>query len=244
MSTLIAKMNELKLFGMREAWTSALETRARYTNDEIVNLLVEAEWLHRQQRVQERRIKQAKFRYRALIAELDFTAMRNLDKTQLTRLADCSFIERAENIIVTGPTGAGKSYVASALGHHACLKGYRVLYANTNRLLADLKISKADNSYPRSVARIAKQQLIILDDFALQPFDSEARLILLDILEDRHDRQATIVTSQLPVSAWHELIGDHTIADAILDRLVHTAHRIDMQGESMRKKKSLTKKEV
>ena len=243
MSTLIAKMNELKLFGMRDAWKSAIETRARYTNDEIVNLLVEAESLHRQQRVQERRITQAKFRYRALIAELDFSAARNIDKTQLTRLADCSFIERAENIIVTGPTGAGKSYIASAIGHHACLKGYRVLYANTSRLLADLKMSKADNSYPRLIARIAKQQILILDDFALQPFDSEARLILLDILEDRHGRQSTIVTSQLPVKEWHDIIGDHTIADAILDRLVHSAHRIDIQGESMRKKKSLTKKE-
>jgi len=243
MSTLIVKFNELKLFGMREAWSAAVETRVHCTNDEIVNLLVEAEWLHRQQRVQQRRIVHAKFRYQALIAELDFSALRNLDKTQLTRLADCSFIERAENIIITGPTGAGKSYIVSALGHHACLKGYRVLYANTNRLLADLKTTKADNSYPRAVARIAKQQLLILDDFGLQPLDGEARLILLDLLEDRHGRYATIVTSQLPVSTWHEIIGDHTIADAILDRLVHTAHRIDLQGESMRKKKSLTKKE-
>ena len=242
MSTTIAKMNELKLFGMRDAWNTAQETRARYTNDELVNLLVEAEWLYRQQKTQERRIKQAKFRYQALVAELDFSANRNIDKTQVARLAAGTFIDQAENIIVTGATGAGKSYVASAIGHHACLKQYRVLYANTNRLLADLKMSKADNSYPRAIARIAKQQLLILDDFGLQPLDGEARLILLDILEDRHGKHATIITSQLPVKEWHDVIGDHTIADAILDRLVHSAHRIEIKGESMRKKKAIGKK--
>ncbi len=241
-NVLTNRMSELKLYGMLEAWKAALETHARYTNDEIVNVIVEAEWLYRQQKVQERRIKQAKFRYPALVAELDFSAARNIDKTQIVRFATCSFIDQAENILITGPTGAGKSYVASTIGHHACLKQYRVLYANTNRLLADLKTMKADNSYPRTIARIAKQQFLILDDFGLQKLDVEARLILLDIIEDRHGRQATIVTSQLPVKNWHDVIGDHTIADAILDRLVHASHRIEIHGESMRKKKAMGKK--
>lgn len=242
-TTIISKMNELKLYGMRSAYQTALEMKQHYTNDELLNYLVEAEIYERQNRLQNGRIKLAKFRYQAFISEIDFNADRKLDKTLITRLADCSFIQKAENIIITGKTGAGKSYLASAFGHQACVKGMTVLYANTSRLFSQLKISKADNSYPREIIKISKQQLLILDDFGMHPFDGESRLMLLDILEDRQGRNSTIVASQLPVSCWQEIIGEPTIADAILDRLVHNSHRIEIDGkDSMRKNKNLTMK--
>lgn len=244
-TAIISKMNELKLFGMSNAYQTSCEINQHYTADELVNYLVEAEWLERQNRLQKGRIRQAKFRYEATVNEIDFAANRNLDKNTIMRLADCSFVQKAENIIITGKTGAGKSYLASALGHQACVKGIKVLYANTTRLMSELKMSKADNSYHREIARIARQKLLILDDFGMQPFDGESRLMLLEILEDRHGKNSTIVTAQLPVSCWQEIIGEPTVADAILDRLVHNAHRIEIDGkDSMRKNKTLiTKKE-
>jgi len=242
-TAIISKMDELKLYGMSSAYQTSLEINQHYTADELLNYLVESEWLERQNRLQSGRIKQAKFRYQAMISEIDFSVNRNLDKTIIMRLADCSFMQRAENIIITGKTGSGKSYLASALGHQACVKGMKVLYANTNRLVSELRMSKADNSYPREIAKIARQQLLILDDFGMQPFDGESRLMLLDIMEDRHEKNSTIITTQLPVSCWQEIIGEPTIADAILDRLVHNAHRIEIEGkDSMRKNKNLTMK--
>jgi DNA replication protein DnaC len=151
-------------------------------------------------------------------------------------LSDGSFLEKKENILITGATGVGKSYLSSALGHQACQLGYRTLYFNTQKLFTRLKMLKADNSYVREIGRIEKYDLLILDDFGLAPLDSVARMILLEIIEDRHNRKSTIISSQLPVAKWYEVIGESTIADAILDRMVHTAHRIDLKGESLRKK--------
>ena len=151
------------------------------------------------------------------------------------RFADCHFIDKSETIIITGSTGIGKSYVASAIGNQACMLGYKVLYANTTKLFARLKMSKADGSYIKEIARIEKQDLLILDDFGIQPFDNQSRSSLMEIIEDRHGKRSTIITSQLPVLQWHEIIGENTIADAILDRIVHQAHRIELSGESMRK---------
>ena len=135
----------------------------------------------------------------------------------------------------------GKSYIASAIGHNACSLGYKVLYFNTSKLFAKLKMAKADASYIKEVARIERQNLLILDDFGLQPMDNQSRMILLEIIEDRHGKGSLIITSQLPVDQWYEIIGDKTIADAILDRIVHTAHRIDLKGDSMRKKRQQEK---
>ena len=154
------------------------------------------------------------------------------------RLAECSFIERNENLLITGSTGIGKSYVASAIGHQACFSGYRVLYASTPKLFAKLKMAKADGSYSKEILKIERQQLLILDDFGIQPFDAQNRAALMEIIEDRHGKSSMIITSQLPVGKWHELIGEKTIADAILDRIVHDAHRMELQGESMRKKRN------
>ncbi|MNT39645.1 transposase [compost metagenome] len=139
--------------------------------------------------------------------------------------------------MVTGSTGIGKSYIASAIGHQACILGYKVLYTNTPKLFAKLKMAKADGSYIKEMARIERQELLILDDFGIQPFDAQSRAALMEIIEDRHGKSSLIITSQLPVSKWHEVIGEKTIADAILDRIVHDAHRIELKGDSLRKKK-------
>jgi len=147
------------------------------------------------------------------------------------RLADGSFIDKKENILVTGSTGVGKSNLAFALGHQACQLGYRTLYSNAQKLFSKLKMMKADGSYSREVGKIEKY-----DHFGLQPLDNTARMILLEIIEDRHGRKSTIIGSQLPVAKWYEVIGDSTVADAILDRMVHTAHQIELKGESLRKK--------
>ena len=147
-----------------------------------------------------------------------------------------SFIDKKENILITGSTGVGKSYLASALGHQACQLGYRSLYFNAQKLFSKLKMMKADGSYGREIAKIERYDLLILDDFGLQALDNTARMILLEIIEDRHGRKSTIISSQLPVAKWHEIIGDSTVADAILDRMVHTAHRLELKGESLRKK--------
>jgi DNA replication protein DnaC len=152
------------------------------------------------------------------------------------RLADGSFIDKKENILITGATGVGKSYLASAFGHQACQLGYRTLYFNTQKLFSKLKMMKADGSYTREMTKIEKYELLILDDFGLQQLDNTARMILLEIIEDRHGRKSTIIASQLPVAKWYEIIGDSTVADAILDRMVHTAHRLELKGESLRKK--------
>jgi DNA replication protein DnaC len=180
--------------------------------------------------------KQAKFRYSASIEEIDFVSSRNLDKTQFLRLASCDFIKKHESVIITGPTGSGKSFLASALGHQACQDGFKVLYYNLGKLFAKLRIMKADTSDIREKDRIEKHDLLILDDFGLEMLDTQDRITLLEIIEDRHDKRSTIITSQLPVAKWYDVIGDSTIADAILDRIVHTAHRIELRGESLRKK--------
>jgi DNA replication protein DnaC len=154
------------------------------------------------------------------------------------RLADCTFIEKKQNVLITGSTGVGKSYLASALGHQACINGYRVIYSNSTKLFSKLKMAKADGSYIRELSKLEKQHLIILDDFGMQPLDAGARSTLMEIIEDRHGKSSMIITSQVPVKQWYEIIGEKTIADAILDRIVHDAQRIELKGESLRKRKN------
>ena len=232
------RMKQLRLKGMTLAFQTAIETRIHQdmTPDDLVSYIVEAEFDDRNNRKIKRSLESAQFRYGASIEEIDFHSQRNLDKNNLLRLADLSFIENKENIIITGKTGVGKSFLASALGHKACMQGYKVMYFNTGKLFSKLKMSGADNSYIKEIRKIEQQDLIILDDFGLQPLDMQSRLYLLEILEDRHSRRSTIITSQLPVTNWHDIIEDATIADAILDRIVHSSHRIELDGESLRKK--------
>ena len=172
----------------------------------------------------------------ASVEEIQFDNERNIDKNQVMRFADCSFITKNENILITGSTGIGKSYIGTAIGHQACCLGYKVLYHSTPKLVSKLKVAKADGSYIKEIAKIEKQNLLILDDFGIQPFDAAGRAMLMDIIEDRHGKGSVIVTSQLPVSKWYDVIGDKTMADAILDRIIHQSHRVELSGESMRKK--------
>ncbi|WP_245576607.1 IS21-like element helper ATPase IstB [Flexithrix dorotheae] len=232
-------MSQLKFYGMLQSYQTLLETNQHHSlnNDEIVSMLIQAEWEDRQNRKINRYIKTAQFRYKANIEDIDFTANRALDKTQLLRLADGSFIQKKENLLITGPTGAGKSYIASALGYQACLMGYKTLYFNAQKLFPQLNMSKADGTYLKQIAKIERHDLLIIDDFGLQPLDAKNRMMLLEIIEDRHGRRSTIISSQLPVANWYDIIGDSTVADALLDRMIHTAHRIELKGESLRKRK-------
>jgi DNA replication protein DnaC len=234
----LQKMKQMKFYGMAQVFRTSLEDgrMTTLTSDEIISMLIESEWDDRNNRRIERNVRNAKFRYKANLEQLYFDINRNLDKNQVIRLGECTFIDRNENILITGSTGIGKSYVASAIGNQACTLGYKVCYVNTSKLLSRLKMAKADGSYIKEVARIEKQDLLILDDFGLQPFDNNGRSILMEIIEDRHGKKSTIITSQVPVSHWYDLIGEQTIADAILDRIVHDAHRIELIGESLRRK--------
>jgi DNA replication protein DnaC len=233
----LEQMNLMKFYGMATAYQAAIQGKQSFTNDELISMLVQAEWEDREARKIRRHLKAARFRYHAAVEEITYDPGRNLDKTIMTRLIDCSFIKRHENVLITGSTGVGKSFISSALGNQACHLGYRVLYFNTQKLFTRLRMSKADGSYMREINRVEKQDLLVLDDFGLQEMDNQTRMAFLEIIEDRYDIKSTIISSQLPVSKWYDVIGESTIADAILDRLVNGAHRIDLKGESLRKKK-------
>lgn len=205
------------------------------TTDEYLALLTDHEWEDRWHRKIERLTKQAKFRQKASLAEVDYTHVRNLEKNMFVRLGTLDFIKKKENIILSGPSGVGKSYLAQALGHQACQMGLKVFYFNTARLFKILKLSKVDGTYLKEIKKLSTADLLILDDFGLQSFDNHARDTLMDIIDDRYNIQSTILSSQIPVSAWYDIIGEGTIADAILDRIVNSSHRINLAGESMRK---------
>jgi DNA replication protein DnaC len=232
------KMNRMRLLGMHHAFETSIETHQveSFTNDELVHHLVQSEWDDRQYRSLQRGLKNANFRYKASIEQLDYTEDRGLDRNLVQRLADCSFIQKGEDLFITGSTGTGKSFLASALGQQACLLGYKVLYTNTTKLLSQLKMAKADGAHLKELSGIEKKDVLILDDFGVQPLDAQGRALLLDIIEDRHSKRTTIITSQVPVKKWHEIIGEKTLADAILDRIVHQSIRIELYGDSLRKK--------
>ena len=238
--TTLEKMRKIKCFGMYRAFKTNLEsgTVQDYTTDEMIAHLVESELDDRQNRSIEQKVKNAHFRYKAALENLSYTASRNIDKNQIMRFTECTFIDKCENILITGSTGIGKSYIASALGHHACSVGYKVIYYSAPKLFAKLKMTKADGSYIKEIAKIERHQLLILDDFGIVPLDAPSRAALLEIIEDRHGKSSIIVTSQVPVSKWHEVIGEKTVADAIMDRIIHQAHRLELKGESLRKKQN------
>lgn len=236
----VTKMKQMNLNGMSNAFKTAVESGKtdHYTIDQFVSMLIDSEWDQRHNRRIERSIKNARFHYKANIESINFEESRNLDRTQILRLADCEFITNNQNILITGSTGVGKSFLGTALGYQACIEGYKVSYFNTSKLFAKLKMAKADGTYLKELTKLERQDVIILDDFGLQALDSQNRITLLEIIEDRHNKGSIIVTSQIPVQGWYDIIGEKTIADAVLDRLIHNSHRIELSGESMRKKRS------
>jgi len=236
----LEKMRQLRLFGMYDAFKTSLESSVKetLTQDQLIALLINSEWDDRKNRNIERALKSANFRYKASMEQVDFEIERGLDKNQLHRLANLEFVKEHKDLFIIGSTGTGKSYLATALGYQACQMGYRVLYTSTSKLMGLLKLAKAKGTILAELKKIERQDLLILDDFGLQPLDLQARALLLDIIEDRHQKRSIMITSQIPVKQWYEIIGEKTIADAILDRIVHHALRIELFGESLRRKNS------
>jgi DNA replication protein DnaC len=234
----LQKLEEMRLNGFARIYRQMQETgnNKDFTTDEIIAHLVQAEWDDRYNRRLQRLVTNARFRYQTGMEQIDYVAKRNLDKALMLRLSSVEWINRNQNVIIIGSTGLGKSFLASALGYQACQQGYKVYYRNCSKLFDELKIAKADGSYIKEINRIEKLDLLILDDFGLKQLDNNQRLMLLELLEDRHGKRSTIITSQLPVKNWYDVIGEPTIADAILDRLVHSSHRIELDGDSLRKK--------
>jgi DNA replication protein DnaC len=202
----------------------------------LIAQLADAERQSRTQYKTQLFLKLSKLRFASSLEELSFSKERNLSKDQIARMADCSFIDRAENILISGATGAGKSFLACALGHQACVMGYKTLYLNLNRFTEKIMVAKLDGSFVKLLNQLEKIKLLVLDDFGLAPLDQNTRLALLQILEDRYAKKSVIMASQLPIAKWHEYIGEPTLADAIMDRLFTNAHRFELKGESLRKK--------
>ena len=232
----LEKLRLLKLYGMERAFRGILEASQDrvLTSDELVAHVTDAEWDDRHNRKTRRLTKAAGFRTRAAFPEVDFSIDRGLDRNAFMRLSDCSWITAGKNVLVSGPTGVGKSYLSQALGSQACTLGHRTAYFNCSKLFQTLKEKRSTGGYQRFVARIARTPLLILDDFGLVPLDAQDRLALLEIVEDRLGHHATIIATQIPVAQWFDVIGDPTIADAVCDRIVPQAIRIPLSGMSMR----------
>lgn len=209
------------------------------TPDELLSFLVDSEWESRQNRSIDNLIHLAGFKHQASPTDIDYHSSRNLDKALFERLLGLAFIKNRSNVIITGATGSGKSHLAQCLGVRACQFGHKTLYYNTARFFDAVKLAKLEGTYHKLLKKLEKVQVLILDDFGLTPIDGYSRIALMDIMEDRYEKSSTIITSQIPVSKWHEAIEDPTVADAFMDRLVYSSHRIELQGESMRSKKKL-----
>jgi DNA replication protein DnaC len=231
-------LTKLKLTGMSKVYQSVLSMPIQEHPDinQLMARLTESELQERANKKTEMFLRLSKLRYNAILEQIHCNVNRNFTKENLLMLADCSFIDKSENILITGATGCGKSYLACALGRQACTLGYKTIYFGMTRLLEKIVQTKLDGSYVKFINLLEKTNLIIIDDFGLQPLDTVTRLALLQILEDSYGKKSIIITSQLPVSKWHEYINDPTIADAIMDRLAVNANKIDLKGESLRKK--------
>lgn len=233
------QLQELRLQGMSQSWSALLESKKHLeiTLTEGLELLLQAEQDDRKNKRFDRLKKNAGFRYQASINEIYVDASRGVDKELINTLSAGTYLQNGESILITGAAGCGKSFLASALGHLACAQGHKVLYFNTQKMLLKAKISRIEGTVSKFFDRISKIDLVILDDFGLTYLEQQQRMDLMEIIEDRHGRRSTIISSQLPVENWYEVIGEETIADAILDRLVHSSYRVQLKGDSLRKKR-------
>jgi len=234
------QLRVLKLTGMTDAYQQQLEQPALHelSFDERFALLVERETTHRENRRLTRLLQLAHLKQSACVEDIDYKHKRGLDRSQMAALVTCDWIRAHHNLHITAPTGTGKSWLACALGNQACRQGLSVRYERASRLLDSLRIARGDGSYGKRLIQLAKTDLLILDDFGLKPLAQQERHDLLEVIEDRHGTRSTLITSQLPVSSWHEYLNDPTVADALLDRLLSHAHRLELKGESMRSRQS------
>lgn len=236
----IEKLHQMRLHAMAVAFKEELErpNSTDLTFEDRIALLVEREWLFRENRQLGTRLKTARLKHQAVLEDIDFRYPRGMEKSLILSLAGCQWIKSHYNVIITGPTGIGKSYLAEALTNKACREGYTARYYRSSRLFQELTMARGDGSYVVLLQKISKTDLLVIDDWGLAPLADLERRDILEIMEDRHGLRSTLITSQFPVTTWHDLIGEPTLADAILDRIVHNAHKITLDGESMRKTKS------
>lgn len=241
----VEKLQAMRLEGMLHAWQEQqrlLPQMGELGFDERLGLLVEAEWLYRENKRLERALKEAKLKIGgACVEAIDYPAQRRLAKATVAQLATCRWVAEHQQILITGATGTGKTYIACAFAQQACRRGHRAVYRRASRLFHDLRLARADGTYASLLARLSRVHVLLVDDFALTPMDEHEKRDLIEVLEDRYGTHSTIITSQLPPEAWHEYIGDPTLADAICDRLLHNAHRIALKGPSRRKEESAKK---
>ncbi len=235
---IITQLRLLKLSGMANALVIQTETPGTYHDlpfEQRLQLLADSEAEERLYRKQQRLLRAAKFKITANAREINYQQPRGLKQSIIASLLQCDWINKSQNLLITGPCGSGKTYIACALGHTACMKEYSVKYYRLSRLMLELAQTKADGSYTKALKSLAKVDLLILDDWGLEPLKAPQRNDLMEIMDDRHDCSSTVIMSQLPTDQWYQSIGDNTLADAILDRLMHNSHRIKLKGESMRK---------
>jgi len=233
----LEKLGHMRLHGFEKAYREITNNaqQEKFTTDEIIAHLVDAEFDDKHNRKLNRLIKQAKFKQQASFEQINYSQTRGVDKNYLLRLQDCDWIRKSRDLLITGPTGVGKSFIACAIGFQTCVNEYNVMYVTANKLFDRLLLSKADGTYFKCIDKISRTQLLIIDDFGLKKIDNKQCTMMLDIIDDRHGRCSTIITSQLPVKSWYDCFTEATIADAIMDRLAHGSYRIDLKGESMRK---------
>ena len=231
------QLAEMKMWGLAAAFQEYLDgdDGDQLSFADRFGLMVDREWTERQDRRLKRRLSLAKLREPACVEDIDYRHPRGLDRSKADRLVTCRWIEHHENLVITGPTGIGKTWLACAFAHQACRQGYSVLYKRLPRLMHDLHMARGEGIYGKELAKLARTQLLIIDDWGLAPLADRERRDMLEILEDRHGRHSTVLASQLQVKLWHDTIGDPTIADALMDRLVHNAHKLELDGESIRK---------
>jgi DNA replication protein DnaC len=235
----LEKLNAMKLYGMAEAFREQMEMAdaSQLSFDERFGLLVDRQWTWKENRALIRRLQLAKFKERGVVEDIDYQHPRGLDRKLIRTLATSDWVRQHHNLLFIGPTGIGKTWVACALAHRACRDGFFALHKRMSELFRDLALARADGSIGHLLAKLARVDVLLLDDFAMAPLKDSERRDFLEICDDRYQRRSTILTSQLPVANWHEQIGDPSIADSIMDRLVHNAYRLELNGESMRKKR-------